>query len=197
MSYSRDVPKIKAYVEETGPDGLVHVGAFVVSTIQTPLVRTKLQVADIKKHGENSKALWGHKRLSYGHLWVYRRELYQMLVEAPVARSEALLRLVQVPGLGVVKGAFLLQCLGYETSCLDSHNVKRYGIDPKVLKVGNVKPATLTKKVEDYLSLCDNIGTSEHFWDSWCLYVAERGGMNKSLATADAVSAYHYEAITC
>jgi hypothetical protein len=192
--YQRDVPKILSYVKENGPDGLMAVGAFVLSTIQTPLSRTKVQVADIKKWGIQAPHLWGSKRAGYRHLLDNRVSLYQKLVEAPVGRSEALLEVIKTPGLGLVKSAFLLQCLGYETACMDSHNIKRYGLDPNSLKVGKVTQKTLFKKVDGYVTLCDSINSSQGHWDDWCAYVANNR-MNKSLPTADRVSAFHYEAI--
>lgn len=193
--YKRDTKRIKEYAEEIGPDGLLAVGAFVLSTIQTPLSRTGDMVADIKLKGTDSPHLWGNKRGGYHHLWVYRKELYDLLITRRVGREDAMFRLLAVPGLGLPKAAFLLQCVGYETACIDSHNLKRYNLNPNVTKVGRVKPDTVIKKVDNYLTLCDNIGSSESHWNDWCKYVAGNR-VNKLLPTADEVSAYHYKAIT-
>jgi hypothetical protein len=192
--YARDVPLIKQFVEENGPDGLLAVGAFVLSTIQTPLSRTKVQVQDIKQCGIQSAHLWGFKREGYRHLQDNRVPLYQKLVERPVGRSEALLELLPTPGLGLVKAGFFLQCLGYETACMDVHNIKRYGLNPNQLKVGKVTQKTLFKKVDNYVNLCDSLGSSQSHWDDWCLHVADTR-MNRTLPTADRVSAFHYEVI--
>ena len=191
--YSRDVPRIKSYVEAGGPDALVDVGVFVLSTIRVPFSRVAPMVAEVKQCGENATCLWGFKREGYRHLQTNRLSLYQKLVEAPVGRSEALLEVSKTPGLGLVKAGFLLQCLGYETACMDSHNVKRYGINPKVVRL----TGKLTEeKVNDYLAVCDSLGTTESHWDTWCSYVAGNR-YNKLLTDSDKVSAYHYEAITC
>lgn len=193
--YQRDLPKIVDYVEQEGPDGLVAVGAFVLSTIQQPLSRTKVSVQDIKQWGTQSPHLWGFKRAGYRHLLDNRVPLYQKLVTRPVGRSEALLEVSKTPGLGLVKGAFLLQCLGYETACLDTHNIKLFGINPSDLKVGKVKQATLEKKIDGYLSICDNIGSSEFFWNNWVCHVAGNRH-NRNLETGDKVSDFHVHAVT-
>jgi hypothetical protein len=189
--YQRDVPKILSYVKEKGPDGLVDVGSFVLSTIRVPFSRTANMVAEVKECGEKATCLWGFKRGGYRHLQDNRVPLYQKLVEAPVGRSEALLEVSKTPGLGLVKAGFLLQCLGYETACMDSHNVKRYGLDPKTVQS---KGKITEEKVYTYLNLCDKLGSSEAHWSSWCEYVAGNR-YNRVLTTADRVSAFHYEAI--
>lgn len=187
--YQRDVPKIKTYVEETGPDGLVHVGAFVLATIRVPFSRVAPQVQHIKEWGIQSPHLWGWKSEGYRHLQANRLPLYQKLVTQPVGRSEALLEVSKTPGLGLVKAGFLLQCLGYETACMDSHNIKRYGLDPKAFRG---KPTE--EKVYAYLATCDKLGTSEAHWNDWCAYVGDTA-RNRVLGGADGVSAYHYTAI--
>lgn len=193
--YQRDVPKILDYVKQEGPDGLLAVGAFVLSTIRTPLSRTLEQVKDIKTNGVDSKALWGNKRAGYHHLKVFRRELYRDLIENPVSASEGLYRLLAVPNLGIPKASFMLQCVGYETACLDSHNLRRFGISPELTKVSSKKPEKVMEKVVVYQGVCKKHGTSEFWWDSWCEYVAGNR-YNQSLSTADKVSAFHYEVIT-
>lgn len=194
--YQRDVPKIIDWVRQQGPDGIVAVGTFVLTTIRVPFSRVAPMVAEVKECGENATCLWGFKQEGYRHIVANREGWYQKFVEAPVGRSEALLEVSQCPGLGLVKAGFLLQCLGYKTACLDSHNVKRYDIDPKSFKVGvNLKIDKRQEKVNLYIDTCDNIGTSEYLWDEWCGYVSGNR-YNRKLVTADSVSAYHYEAIT-
>lgn len=192
--YKRDVPEITSWVESAGPDGITAVGAFVLCTIQTPLSRVKDQVAGVKRDGYSSEYLWGHKRAGFYHLRFYRNELYDLLLGRSQSREETLYRLLACPSLGLPKAAFLMQCVGWETACIDSHNAKRFGITvDKITPV--MKPQTKEKKVLDYLSECDKLGTSEFFWDSWSNFVAGNR-MNKTLTTADAVSRYHVEAIT-
>lgn len=192
--YKTDVPKIKRYVQEEGPDGLVSVGAFVLSTIQTPLSRTLEQVRDIKERGESSKALWGFKRAGFRHLSDNKQGLYHKLVERPLDVRSATLLLLNTPGLGLPKASFLLQCLGYNTACLDVHNLKRYNINPSITRTSKLSTDALIKKTDNYIEFVQKKG-SEYYWDGWCGYVAGNR-MNKSLPTAEVVSSFHYQVIS-
>lgn len=193
--YRRDVPRIVDYVKSKGPDGLVDVAAFCLATIQTPLSRTAGIVQDIRIQGVNSKYLWGSKRPAFQYVQLHKEELFEMLLKEPVRREIALERLLVVPGLGLPKASFLLQCIGYPTACLDSHNLSRYGLSPNITKVGRVQVGTLRKKIDNYLTVCDNVGPSEYHWDSWVTYVSGNRA-NRSLPTASMVSDYHTFAIT-
>jgi len=57
-----------------------------------------------------------------------------------------------------------------------------------------VKPELRRSKIRNYVKLCRRKG-AEYWWNTWCNYVAEKGGMNKSLPTGDAVSKYHVAAV--
>jgi hypothetical protein len=46
------------------------------------------------------------------------------------------------------------------------------------------------KRLEGRCAVCGDTGGSRHWWNSWCEFVAGNRA-NRSLATADAVSAYH------
>jgi hypothetical protein len=96
----------------------------------------------------------------------------------------------------MVKAAFLAQCLGFNVACIDSHNIKRLGISPNLVKTppSGMKPATVRKKVEQYVELTQQEG-SEYWWNTWCKYVAGNRA-NRALDTGDVVSRYHVECIT-
>ena len=181
--YKRDVPKIIEYVEST--DNVVDVGAFVLCTIQTPLSRVGSQMEDIRKNGANSKALWGSKRKGYQYLLNHHDDL-KTLKNLEISIDSALKKAMEVPGFGLPKASFFLQLLGHDIGCLDSHNLKRYNL-PVVITRG--------KKIVDYIKTVREIQNAEGWWDSWCNYVAGNR-MNKSLATGDKVSSYHYECIS-
>lgn len=191
--YKQEVPAIVSWLEDEGPDGIVTVGSFVLCTIQTPLSRVGEQLDDIRQNGLQSVSLWGNKRGGYYHMSLFRKELYDLLLGRSESREETFYRVLATPGLGLAKTAFLMQLCGWETSCLDSHNIKRLGLPDQKLSM-STKPATKHRKIAQYLALCDSLGTSEWFWDDWCSYVAGNR-MNKELPTAEAVSKYHYEAI--
>lgn len=186
--YQRDVPKIMQYVSEGGPDALLDVATFVLCTIRSPLSRVAEQVADVKQHGIGSPYLWGSKQKGYQYVSDNRDSLYRSLGPSGLVLSEALLETLRTPGLGLPKASFLLQCLGYDVGCLDSHNLARMGYSINVTK------GRTPNKLEVYLSITRK-HSSEWWWDSWCEYVAG-GRHNKRLDTADKVSAEHVTAIT-
>jgi hypothetical protein len=195
--YKQETRDILSYVHTKGPDGLVDVASFVLSTIQTPLVRTKPQVADIKINGSRSEALWGFKRAGYEAVEGDKRKLYSALVERSESLPWAIYTMMSFPGFGMVKGSFFLQCIGYQVGCLDSHNIKRFGLDEKTLKVSaNLSVDKKMEKVYGYIDTCDRLGGAEGLWNDWCKHVASLGKQNKSLPTAEAVSRFHYEVIS-
>ncbi len=111
-------------------------------------------------------------------------------VEACVAAIELFL---PVPNLGMVKAAFVAQCLGFNVACIDSHNLKRLGMNENQVKLGKVKPETRHKKITAYVEMTQEQG-SEYWWDSWCEYVAGNQA-NRQLDTGDVVSRYHVECV--
>ena len=101
---------------------------------------------------------------------------------------------MNVPNLGMVKASFVCQMLGFNIACLDSHNLKRLGMNANFTKI----PATMTdkgkrKKIATYIELCQQEG-SEYLWDTWCDYVAGNQA-NRSLVTGDIVSRFHVECV--
>lgn len=188
--YKRDVPLIVEYLNDTGPEGFISLGSFVICTIQMPLSRVKSQCKDIKNNGASSSALWGHKKLAYAEFTDKADYYHEMLTDRSQHLSSVLTRLVMIKGLGIPKASFLLQCAGWDVGCLDVHNLKRFKLDPKITKMD-----AKGRRITQYITVCNKLGGSEFLWDSWCAYVAGNR-MNKSLPTADIVSAYHVEAIT-
>lgn len=102
---------------------------------------------------------------------------------------------MRIPSIGMVKAGFIAQMCGFNVACLDRHNVRMLGMSETALRVSKtIKPELRLKKIRSYIELCQVSG-ARHWWDTWCNFVAEKGGMNASLPTGDAVSAYHVTAI--
>lgn len=182
--YSRDVPEIVSYVEAAGAQGMLDVATFVALTIQNPLSNVLHQVEDVRIHGRDSKYLWGFKRKTYDvvaedsqylyDVWMNHRDEPEFLMEVAL----------QVPGFGLAKAGFFLQCLGMDVGCFDRHNIEIYGISFKRPTKKN-----LAGDIEAYVKVCQEVGT-EKLWDDWCEYVAG-AKMNRKLPTADLVSREH------
>lgn len=191
--YKRDVPKIVSYIKQEGSAGIVHAGSFVLCTIQTPLSRVAPMVSDIKSVGRESAHLWGSKRRAYDYINDNQKLFYRLLIDRPYSTADTTDILLKCPGLGLPKVSFLMQICGWNTACMDVHNLRRLGLPSTITKIGKVKPDTRATKIQRYLTLTREKG-SEYWWDSWCEYVADNR-VNKTLPTGDDVSRYHYEAI--
>lgn len=190
--YRNDVPIIAQHAWGS-PQGLHDVIEFVLLTIRQPLYYLRSQREDVAQVGEASRFLFAHKRAG----WLYARDNMQALWDRARQiedRAEMVEHFMQVPGLGLVKASFVVQCLGLPTACLDQHNCARLGISPATLKVPQKgTPALKRRKLEAYLDLCDRTGGAEYWWDEWCAFVADRRG--SPLKTPEEVSRFHVETI--
>lgn len=191
--YARDIPLIKDYLDTRGEAALLDVASFVLATIQQPLSSCGKQMEEIRLRGAEATALWGFKRSGYEYVRNNLTALYEALNGSDDVYSK-METFLEVPGLGLPKASFVLQCCGYDTACMDVHNLRRYGLPVSMTKVGKVKPETRMKKIKAYVNYCQIMGTEAH-WNGWCDYTAGNK-MNKSLPTGDMVSAYHVECIT-
>lgn len=120
----------------------------------------------------------------------HKDSLYAACYTPGLTDAERLVLLTAVPGIGLVKAGFILQLTTGRGGCLDTHNIKRFGLDAK--DFANCK--NLLPRAELYLRTCERIGGSAYLWDSWCQLVADKyqkvwGG------DAEAVSRYHVECI--
>jgi len=184
------------------PQGLLDVITFVFTTIQQPLSSCKNQLNDIDLHGTESKYLFGSKRagLKYAienktRLFWKVQELQKESLENIDTVCKAVRLFMEVPGLGAVKASFVCQMLGFNVSCIDSHNLNRLGMELKDVTIPNsLTEKTKMKKIKAYVHLTQRKGTV-YWWNSWCDYVASKGGMNKTLTTGNEVSAFHVECV--
>ena len=182
-------------------EGLESVFRFCFCSIRKPISSCLYQIEDIEINGIQSKHLFGSKRKGLEYVIKNKEALLTGLLEIKgrnmndLARTiEAVYFVMQVPGLGMVKASFVLQMLGFNVACLDSHNLKRLGLDIKEMKVPNtLRPETKIKKITKYVKLTRIKGT-EFWWDTWCHYVAGNIA-NKALATGEAVSEFHVKCV--
>jgi len=216
--YKRDVAEIKDFVRIVGPDALVSVILFVLLTIQAGLSTVKGQLKKVDEDGFRANCLWGKKAdgLRYARDnkdFLYGR-LYKIIQTHGYASTEGCVAAIElfitIPNLGLVKAAFVAQCLGFDVACLDSHNLARFGIPVSQVKDNpKAKIETRRKKWTSYVQLCRDLAdannvddiahglcstATEYWWNSWCSYVAGNIA-NRSLDSGDIVSRYHVECI--
>lgn len=199
-SYERDVSEIMAISDRE--QSVQRQVAFVLCTIQAGLSTVKGQMKDININGLQSKFLWGEKANGLAYVREHDAFLYGKVkylqekhgLDSVEGAVECIELFLKVPNLGMVKAAFVAQCLGFNVACIDSHNLKRLGMKPTQVKLGaKLKPETRKKKIREYVELTQEKG-SAFWWNSWCDYVAGNRA-NKALSNGDIVSRFHVECI--
>ena len=212
--YQRDVNEIKAFVKWRGPDALVNTGLFVLLTIQAGLSTVKGSMVKVERDVYQADCLWGKKAEGYMYLIDNADYLYGKVYDiadkygydTPMGCQEIIRLFIQVPNLGMVKAAFFAQCLGFNTACLDSHNLTRFGVSSSAVKLNmKAKEPTIRRKIAEYVQLCHDLrgqlsasdyeSSAEYWWNSWCFYVAGNRA-NRALDTGDVVSRFHVECVT-
>jgi hypothetical protein len=132
--YAEHVPQIAAGMrasDETFLRGIL----FAVCSIQQSIIRVPPQLHDID--AGNLTPIFGHKREAYDYLQDHGCELWwQCTAETdfpyrPSCSIEVIGALCKVPGLGIVKSAFIAQMLGHDVACLDTINIRREKRNPR------------------------------------------------------------------
>jgi len=177
--YDNDIPVLRAH-GHASPKGFADVATFVLLTIRQRLELIEAQFKDVRRRGAKSVYLFGSKRDGFHYLQEHAAPLHADVLKAYATQDTvAAIDLIQtVPGLGIVKGAFVAQCLGFtDAACLDSINVQRMGFDPRAPFLAGrgerpCKPAAFRKRIEQYLYVCNEHGNARYWWNSWCDYKA-------------------------
>jgi len=200
--YQRDCTEIVQHALQS-PDGLYDVIEFTLCTINMPLSRVIEQRKSIKLHGILSKWVSSTKAQGITYAQEHKVELHTLMLNIretagcdTIDGAQAVVDLfMRIPSIGMVKAGFIGQMLGFQVACLDRHNVRALGLSESALRINKkASQEVRLKKIREYVKLCRRKG-SEYWWDTWCNFVADRGGMNKSLPTGDAVSRYHVDAV--
>jgi thermostable 8-oxoguanine DNA glycosylase len=198
--YNRDCNAIADHGARS-PNGLVDINRFTLTTIQAGLSTCILQADDIAANGLASKFLWGKKAegLAYTienkeYLWGKLMAIKERGTGDVAAIADGVMLLMKVPNLGMVKASFVMQMLGFDVACIDSHNLTRLGMSPNAVKIGaKLKTESKYAKIKAYVEMCQEDGT-EYWWDSWCEYVAGNRA-NRLLDTGDVVSKFHVDCV--
>lgn len=173
MMYAEHMPIIRRHGFRDA-QGLRDVLTFVLLSIRVPFVRVSATVREVRQRGEKASALWGWKLQG----WQYLRDNADDLLEAvhgALGPVEAIGVLCQVPGLGLVKGGFAAQLLGFPTGCLDGRNQAEFGIPARAWRTDGLQPCT--RKILAYCAEVDRLGGAEFLWDTWCAGLAEQEKM--------------------
>ena len=200
----------QAYAQRNAKN-LMDIILMIVLSIQQNWLGVGEQLADVRLQGAESRFLWGRDKVpiiskakTYAYLEHNKHRLYadvMMIIDSDSddgTKAKKLMDIfLDVDGLGLPKAGFACQLVAGLVGCMDVHNIRRYGIDPKTLSLSsNPKTskgiAANDRKIVDYIDMCHNYGT-ENLWDTWCEFLSTK---SKRWANANHVSEVHYTYLT-
>lgn len=181
--YDTHARYIQRAVAIGGAPELGHVVRFTLATIRFPLWQAaKASRALLTGEGDVDAArrqvLWGSKAAGFAYLESQegRETLKTAWLSAQYRGSvPTLLDLCRIPGLGMVKAGFVCQMAFGFGGCIDTHNLRLYGVPTSAVSLGGVQlhGKAAQRKAGAYLRLCDRLGGPERLWDTWCRFVAD------------------------
>lgn len=188
--YDQHVPRINAAMRAC-PDTFARGVMFAVLSARTKFPSIKMQLQDLEQKKEKSSHLFSWKLGAYEYLQANKAHLWERTCNAPDTFT-AMWELTRIPGLGLVKAAFVLQFLGHDIACLDTRNVKREGRNPRAYETRGTAGTNSNRKnspafralIHRYIA--ETSGRSLELWDAWCADVADT-----YLMSPKAVSAIH------
>lgn len=180
--YADHSPVIAAFMRESAANFSRGV-LFALCSIRQKITGVPEQLDEIEQYGITAPGLWGWKRDAYFYLTQNAEAIYHEFYAAPDAEA-AITGLCAIPGLGIVKAAFVAQLAGLDVACLDSRNVAREGRNPRAYRTDGKRPAQYRAKIARYVA--ETAGRAQAYWDAWCEDVAEAYGY-----TAEEISALH------
>jgi hypothetical protein len=192
--YKEHVPEIAAGMRDD-PEIFARGVLFAALSARQAIQHVPVMLRDVDRNGSDAEALaLPNKWNCWNYLQDRSTALWRSTTAYPLRETEAALKhLVIVPGLGIVKAAFVLQFLGHNIGCLDTHNIRREKIparaftshiDPKFPELAGYRPNQFIR----YMSLAN--GRACELWDTWCNQLGPMRGM-----TGDEISALHLEII--
>jgi hypothetical protein len=122
------------------------------------------------------------------HVPIFRRVRAAMVVGDTAG---ALLALTELPGLGLVKAGFVIQMIWQSVGCLDTRNIKEFGLDVSRFNLtkSHLSDTVKRERAEEYIAECERLGGAEYLWDNWCRGAAVT--YRKRYQSGDEVSREH------
>jgi len=161
---------------------------FAVCSIRQPTVTVPDQIAALFDSGAYDEfPLFGFKFASWDFVQSDLCKALWAATRADYDPERLILAISRIPGLGIVKSAFVAQLMGSNVGCIDSRNAKRLGLGPEPYKTRgerDKRSRAFRARVARYVRAWG--GRSEELWDSWCLEVAAVYNLSP-----DEVSALH------
>lgn len=193
-------PIISAWARQS-PENLARVMQFVIVTARNPFHRVPADLQACDRPEEARSVLFGWKYDAFMSAWLGRDKHFAALerVTAPgygprYALAQQLEYLCLQPGFGPVKAGFVTQLVYGTGGCMDTHNMKLYGINPHAFDgIKNKGPKGRRKTIQHYISVLGRAGSAGVLWDKWCEHMAAI--YPQHYRHADHVSALHCTAL--
>ena len=153
---------------------------FAVCSIRQPTINVPDQLGILFDNDEGENPLFGHKFDAWAYITddAKASALWRDLLACDRVRRagaiEAITHLLRVPGLGIVKAAFVAQLMGFNVVCLDARNITREKRNPRAFRTDGKTPEALRPKVIAYVQ--ETWGKAAFYWDAWCKDVAQAYG---------------------
>lgn len=167
------------------PDMFCRAVTFAVLSIRQQFPTAVQSMKEFNQSGiVNPRYLWGHKRGAYDYLRVHKIRLWNSAKDASNS-EDALDKLTEVPGLGIVKSAFVLQMMGHDIGCLDTRNIQRLGLNPREWRSDGRRKEldAFKRKIHRYVEFTQ--GRAEELWNDWCEDVARSYHVSSEEISAD------------
>ena len=185
--YETHVPYIASAMRQDA-DAFARGVTFALLSIQQMFVTVPKAVVDVEQNGTASRFLFGFKAGAYHFLMEHKVGLHAACVAA-TSPAEVIATVATIPGIGIVKAAFVAQLMGHDVACLDTRNIQREKRNPREYRSRkDCSPRKFAKDIERYVR--DTGGKAREYWDTWCIDVAKIYGM-----TPLAVSKLHLDCV--
>lgn len=165
--FKTDQPQIQAFAKKS-PKNTARVIKFVLVSIR----RNFAQVEDIMT-GKCEPNMMSLTKEGIAYAEEHALELHSIIHDSRMPLHDKLLAVTRVPGLGLPKAGFVLQLCCGEVGCLDTHNLRNFGLDAKDFKLTK-NMAKNIERAKVYVDCCRKEGGCEYLWDQWCEFIAER-----------------------
>lgn len=168
--FATDNPHIGATARQS-PSAHAKVCRFVLATIRVRFLPDVYETF-AKDDYTNRKVWFGHKLDGLAYISANEQALYDDAMAAS-DDSERIAVYMRIPGIGIAKAGFICQLVFGSVGCLDSHNLKRFGIPENRFRAKQ-SPKARAAQIDDYVECCKAIGGSEYLWNSWCELIADK-----------------------
>jgi hypothetical protein len=159
---------------------------FAILSARQQFTKLPAAVADLAENGEDSRFLFAWKYESF--VWLQKHgKAFWAEVTRESSVEGALRRVTEMPGLHLIKGAFVLQLCGHDIACIDSRNAERIGTRFDAYRCAKRSPI-FGRKLQQYVAFTR--GRAREFWDDWCVDIGQRYNRDP-----ERISAMHVELI--